>query len=275
MRRWLLCSLLAVSVAVAAGPDDLLSALKREDLALQLRKNAADASQLRTSWINPVMISYTDNRNEQFDTTQVRRDFTVTVDQPIFKSGGIWAAIKYAASTQAVGDLAVERQRRAMVKTVVATLFNFKKNRYQVQKQQLLIANDRIDILRKKEQFLSGDLDSGFLDQAILKKNRDTLQLYALQDAAAQLRKQFKDYSDADPASVLLPHFTLIDRRDFLAHHIDLAQSRQAVAQKEHYNTMTWSRYLPTLSVQASYIKPIENNYLFYAGSYPGVTDAY
>ena len=194
----------------ARAPDDLLSALKRESLKLQHEKNAADSGQLEFSWINPVSLSYTDSRNDQFDRTQKRREFVVNVDQPIFKSGGIWAAVKYSKATRKVGDLNVEIQRRQLVKQVVATLFNFRKNRYQIEKQKLLIENDRIDIERKKERYLSGDLDSGFLDQAILKKNRDTLQLYVLQDTTAQLHKQFRDLSDADPATFPLPHFSLM-----------------------------------------------------------------
>jgi hypothetical protein len=279
MRRWLLCSLLAASLLGAEEanrtPDDLLSALKRESLRLQHEKNAADSGQLEFSWINPVMLSYTDSRNDQFDTTQKRREFVVSVDQPIFKSGGIWAAVKYAKATRHVGDLGIEAQRRQLVKQVVATLFNFKKNHYQIEKQKLLIENDRIDIERKKEQYLSGDLDSGFLDQAILKKNQDTLQLYVLQDTKAQLHKQFRDLSDADPDTIPLPHFTVMSEEDFLARHIDLKRIENEIVQKDYFNTMTWARYMPTLSVQASYIKPYENSYLFYSGTFPGVTDPY
>ena len=276
MRRWLLCSLAAFSTLGAAeNPDDLLSALKRETLKLQHEKNVADSGQLEFSWINPVTLSYTDSRNDQFDTTQKRREFVVSVDQPIFKSGGIWAAVKYAEATRSVGDLAIEVQRRQLIKQVVATLFNFRKNRYQIEKQKLLIENDRLDVERKKEQYLSGDLDSGFLDQAILKKNQDTLQLYTLQDTKAQLRKQFRDLSDADPETIALPHFSMMDEKSFLAHHIDLMRQRQTITQKDYFNTMTWTRYLPTLSVQASYIKPFENNYYFTGGTLFDLTNPY
>ncbi len=276
MRRWLLCSLLAAAtLAAGQDPNDLLSALKRENLKLLHEKNAADSAQLEFSWINPIMLSYTDSRNDQFDTTQKRREFVVSVDQPIFKSGGIWYAVKYARATRQVGDLGIESQRRALIKQVVATLFNFRKNHYQIQKQKLLIENDRLDIERKKEQYLSGDLDSGFLDQAILKKNQDTLQLYVLQDTKAQLHKQFRDLSDADPATIELPHFSIMSEEAFIGRHIDLRQQREAIVQKDYFNTMTWARYMPTLSVQASYVKPFENNYFFTGGNLYDLTNDY
>ncbi|WP_300365544.1 TolC family protein [Hydrogenimonas sp.] len=273
--RWILCSVLAFSLLQAGDVDELLSALKRESLELQHRKNVADSGELEFSWINPVTLQYIDSRNEQFDTTQKRREFAIVVDQPIFKSGGIWYAVKYANATRHVGDLSIETQRRQLIKQVVATLFNFKKNEYQIRKQQLLIENDRLDIERKKEQYLSGDLDSGFLDQAILKKNQDTLNLYVLQDTKAQLHKQFNDLSDADPVTIKLPHFTLMDKETFLKNHIDLVRQKEEIVQKDYFNTMTWARYMPTLSVQASYVKPYENNYFFSGGNIYDLTDDY
>lgn len=273
--RWIASSLLAASLLNAESLDSLLSALKRESLQLQHEKNLADSGQLEYSWVNPVMLSYTDSRNEQFDETQKRREFVVSVDQPIFKSGGIWYAVKYADASRNVGDLSIEAQRRQLIKQVVATLFNFRKNDYQIRKQKLLIENDRLDIERKKEQFLSGDLDSGFLDQAILKKNQDTLNLYVLQDTRAQLHKQFRDLSDADPASIALPRLSLIKKERFLKNHIDLARQREAVTQKDYFNIMTWARYMPAVSLQASYVKPYENSYFFTGGRMTDMTDDY
>ncbi len=113
MRRWLLCSLLWAAGVVQAqeNPEKLLSALKRQSLDLQLQKNAFDSDALEWGWINPIFLRYSDSRNDQFDRTQKSRQFTVTVDQPIFKSGGILAAIKYAGATRSVGDLSVESSK--------------------------------------------------------------------------------------------------------------------------------------------------------------------
>ena len=274
--RWIVFSLLAAGILFASDdPTALLSSLKRQSLELQHRKNAADSTQLEFSWINPITVGYYDSRNNQFDTTQKRREFSVTVDQPIFKSGGIWYAVKYAKASRKVGDLTIEARERQLIKQVVAALFNFRKNRYQIEKQKLLIENDRLDIERKKEQFLSGDLDSGFLDQAILKKNQDTLNLYVLQDTRAQLFRQFRDLSDADPETIELPRFRLLDKQRYMQYHIDLRTQEEEIRQKEYFNIMTWARYLPTLSVQASYVKPYENNYFFGGGNFYDLTKEY
>lgn len=272
--RSLLCSLLVGSALFASDPADLLSTLQSDSFKLQQEKNSADSGQLEYSWINPVTISYDYSHSNQFDRTQINRSLSVRVDQPIFKSGGIWYAVKYAKATRRVGALTIEAQRRAAIKQAVATLFNIKKSIYQIKKQKLLIENDRIDIERKKEQYLSGDLDSSFLDQAILQKNRDTLALFSLEESLAQLKESFANLSDEDPESVRPPRFSLVDRDIFLKRNIDMAQSSEQILQKEYFNIMTWTRYMPTLSLQGSWVKPYKNGSI-YLSSYPSATKSY
>ncbi|MCF6201866.1 MAG: TolC family protein, partial [Hydrogenimonas sp.] len=111
--RSLLCSLLVGSALFASDPADLLSTLQSDSFKLQQEKNSADSGQLEYSWINPVTISYDYSHSNQFDRTQINRSLSVRVDQPIFKSGGIWYAVKYAKATRRVGALTIEAQRRA------------------------------------------------------------------------------------------------------------------------------------------------------------------
>ena len=259
--RFLACSLFAVTSLYAGEANKLLSSLKLETLQLKLNKNSTDSKKLEYSWINPITVSYGYTTTNQFSRTLTNKSLSVSVDQPIFKSGGIWYAVKYAKATKRVGDLGVEAERRALIKQVVSTLFNLKKSEYQIKKQKLLIENDKIDIERKKEQFLGGDLDSSFLDQAILKKNQDIMTLYTLQDTKAKLESSFKNLSDLNPSSIDLPRFTLIKKDDFIKNSINLVLAKEQVVQKDYFNTMAWARYMPTLSLQASYIKPYGNEF--------------
>lgn len=273
--RSLICSvLLAASLHAGTKPESLLSTLKESSFALQHEKNSAESGKLEYSWINPITVGYDYSKSNQFDRTQINRSLSVRVDQPIFKSGGIWYAVKYAKASRIVGDIGIEAQKRAMVKLALSSLFNIKKSQLQIKKQKLLIENDRIDIERKKEQYLSGDLDGSFLDQAILQKNRDTMALFSLEEGLASFRKSFADLSDLDPQKVKLPHFSLVSEDSFLKNNIDLALSAEEIEQKEYFNIMTWTRYMPTLSVQGSWVKPYKNGSI-YLSSYPNATKSY
>ena len=272
--RLIVCSLLSVTTLFSAEPDDLLSALKKGSFDAQLEKNSADSGQLEYSWINPITLSYDYSHSNQFDRTQINRSLSIRVDQPIFKSGGIWYAIKYAKASRSVGELGIEVQRKAAIKQAVSTLYNIKKSELQVSKQKLLIANDKIDIERKKEQYLSGDLDGSFLDQAILKKNQDSIALFSLEESMVQLRESFKNLSDADPDKIEPPHFTLIEKSTFLKNNIELALAKEQIVQKDYFNTMTWTRYMPTLSLQGSLVKPYKNGSIYLSG-FPNATKSY
>ena len=265
--HYVVCSLLVITSIYAGELDKLLSSLKLETLQLKLNQNSNESKKLEYSWINPIIVNYGHTTTDQFGKTLTNRSLSVSVDQPIFKSGGIWYAIKYAKATKRVGELGVELQKRALIKQVISTLFNLKKIEYQIQKQKLLIENDRIDIERKKEQFLSGELDSSFLDQAILKKNQDMINLYTLQDTKAKLKSNFKNLSDLEPNSVNLPRFKLIKRDDYIKNNIHLALTKEQIVQKDYFNTMTWARYMPSISLQASYVKPYEFGSVFVAPS--------
>ncbi|WP_457593269.1 TolC family protein [Hydrogenimonas sp.] len=273
--RWIICSLtLAATLCMAGEHDSLLSVLKQNSFDLQHKKNSADSGQLEYSWINPISIGYDYSHSNQFDRTQVNRSLSVRVDQPIFKSGGIWYAVKYAKASRKVGDLSIEAQRRAMIKQAVASLFNIKKSQYQIKKQKLLIENDRIDIERKKEQYLSGDLDGSFLDQAILQKNRDTMTLFSLEEGLVQMRESFGNLSDMDPDKARLPRFSLVEKERFLKENIDIALGAEQITQKGYFNIMTWTRYMPTLSLQGAWIKPYKNGSIYLSG-YPNATKSY
>ncbi len=272
---FLICSLLfTITICFGKEPYTLLSTLKEKSFEFQQRKNAAESSQLEYSWINPITIGYDYSYSNQFDRTQINRSFSVRVDQPIFKSGGIWYAVKYAKASFKVGDLGIESQRKSLIKQAVSSLFNIKKSEYQIDKQKLLVENDRIDIERKKEQYMSGDLDGSFLDQAILQKNRDMMTLFSLQESLALLRKNFADLSDMDPEKVKLPHFSLVEKKRFIDTNIDLALRREQIAQKEYFNILTLTKYLPTLSLQGAWIKPFKNG-LIYLSGYPNVAKSY
>ncbi len=272
--RLIVSSLLAATTLFSAEPDDLLSALKKGSFDAQLEKNSADSGQLEYSWINPITISYDYSHSNQFDRTQINRSLSIRVDQPIFKSGGIWYAIKYAKASRKVGELGIELQRKAAIKQAVSTLYNIKKSELQVAKQKLLIANDKIDIERKKEQYLSGDLDGSFLDQAILKKNQDSIALFSIEESMVQLRQNFANFSDMDPDEVEPPKFSLMRKSMFLKENIDIALSSEQIVQKDYFNTMTWTRYMPTLSLQGSFVKPYKNGSI-YLSSFPNATKSY
>ena len=150
----------------------VLSSLQEELIQKDTDRAVVSGKKLKDSWINPITLQYKYNRSTQTEpVTQTTNQFIISINQPIFKSGAIWASIKYAKFLTDENLAKVELKKRELIKQAYETIFQIKKVELAIEKQQLLIRNAEIDIKRKREQFLSGVIDSSFLDNAILNKN--------------------------------------------------------------------------------------------------------
>jgi len=233
--------------------ENILSSLKQKEFDIDLKKSEVESKKLRDSWINPINMSYSHTKNDQYGLDQESKIFRISIDQPIFKSGGIYFAIKYANANGKFSKLSVKEQKNELIANALNLLYSYRKTKFLIQKQKLLIENAKIDVLRKKEQYLSGIIDSSFLDQAILTKNQNELKLIELQSSLEDIYKKFKDISDANPDSLKLPNLTLIDEKDFLSNNIGIKKSKEDEKVKRYFKNMTIARYLPSFSLTASY----------------------
>jgi outer membrane protein TolC len=234
--------------------ENYLSREKNLLLDYQEEINRLQSSVLRKSWINPVMINYTESTSTQpWDERVTDRTFSVGIDQPIFKSGGIYYAIRFADLQEGANRAEIELQRRGLIVQAITTLFELKKNRLQQKQLKLKIRNDSIDIRRKREQYDAGVIDSSFLNQAILQRNRDRTTLLATELAEKNLRNAFSLLSDKKPDGLKLPRLTLLGFDEYRTFNMELEAQRLRVAQSEYESKMTWAKYLPTLSLNADY----------------------
>ncbi len=242
-------SLLFLPVMLLA--NSLLNSLKQEELSLEKKAAINQAKQLRDSWIMPIRLSYLYQKGNQFPNQELK-NFSVTIDQPIFKSGGIWAAIKYANAKKIASLYGVELKRNQLIALVIELVYKRKRLILQEQKQKLLIKNAQINVEVKKDAYLHGLLDSTFLDNAILQKNSAELALLDLKQQRVSLQKNLRDLSDIN-FEVKLPRFSLRKREDFLQRNINILQQREQKMAAKYNSFMQVARYMPSLSLIANY----------------------
>lgn len=260
--------LLAAGVSMLSYADELgeiLSTKKSMIFDYQMQTNELESDKLYKSWINPVMLRYSKNFNEQFKTgTIITENFTVSIDQPIFRSGGIYYAMKYSEALREANSAEINLQRRMMITDAVTTLFNIHKNRLQQNKMHYQINNDKIDIRQKRDSYNAGLLDSSFLDQAMLKKSQDETTLLELELGLRAYQQQFSLLSDKDPDTLKLPTLKLVNKQTYKEANLELQRDRQKALEKSHNQKMTWAKYLPTVSVNGQYtdgdINPLFQN---------------
>ncbi len=244
--RWALTLILP---ALLFG-QNWLSELKERQIELQKKEAIVEAKKLHDSWINPVRISYLYQRGDQFPNQELK-NFTISIDQPIFKSGGIWAAIKYANAKKIASLYGVKANKNSLIALVIKLAYELRQADLRIRKQRLLIENAKIDVKTKEDAYLSGVLDSTFLDQALLQKNAKELALLELLDQKVALEKNIRDLTDAMPKK--LPRFSIVTKKDFLSKNLALKRAGEEVVSSKYYKIMSWSRYLPSLSLRASY----------------------
>ncbi len=251
---FVLCSLGLSSLLYADELGSILSDNKELLFDYQMQSNELESDKLSNSWMNPVRLQYGRNYSTQFgDQTIDTGSYSVVVDQPIFRSGGIYYGIKYAQAFRDANQADIQLQKRTMIGDAVSILFNLKKTKLEQEKMRFQLKNDAIDILQKRESYEAGLLDSSFLDQAILKKSQDETALLEMELTLMELNQRFSLLSDKNPYSLRLPVLKLMSKTKYREANLELKRDRLRAEQSDYNEKVTWAKYLPALSLQGQY----------------------
>ncbi len=232
---------------------DLLSKEKNLQLQLDFEKNEAQTKILRDSWIEPVNGSYSGSFKEQFGQQQQNYSGSVSIDQPIFKSGGIYYALKYASANAYYNRLGLKLGERALIKEVISSIIALRITDLSIQKARLSVQDREAETAFNKESLHAGEMDLGSFNLSVIARNDAQSALEALLAQKAEQLYTFSMLSDADYQKVSLPQLQLLDKKRFTRTHIELGQMRQDFRQKDYAHGVTLTSYLPQLSLSASY----------------------
>ena len=266
-KHLILFSLLSILLFSEDELKNLLSSDQNQLLEYQKEQNKVQSDKLEKAWINPVLLEYSKNYTTQFGTTINTGQFVVSVNQPIFKMGGIWSAIKYAKAQGAANNLDIELQKRELISKALNILYNLKQSAYKIKKLDLLIANDNIDIQIQKESYEQGLSNRTLYDQALLKHNQDVTSRLELELSIVKLKNDFSLLSNINPYELTLPHFGMMDRQRYIQEQLELKRDSLRVEEKRHNRYMTLTKYMPEVSVTGKYTDEDLNPLFSFPGS--------
>ncbi len=248
----LLLSLLLVSpFSLLAQEEKVLSEDRLNLFELEQKKANEDSSKLKKDWINPIQYQFTKNFGEDYENEKSM----ITINQPIFQSGGIYEAIKYADSTHKYASLEIEQQKKLLVIQALNYLYMIKKTDINLQKAKLSVLNAEIDVNRKKEQVLNGFLDSSFLDNAILALNNAKHSIIDLKYQKRELINNFHNISSENYTKFELPKLKLYSKKEFLEKNIEIQKANADIVRKDNFAYMTLTKYLPSVNAFYNYSK--------------------
>ena len=233
--------------------DGYISEIKNDEFNYDYSKNEAENSKLRDSWIAPLNLNYSHSTSNPYGADQVSQNAAIKMDQPIFRSGGIYYGIKYANALRKYSDYSVDVAKRKMIKDAISLLIQIKQSDLKLMRQDLQIKNSEINLAQNKEQYLNGQLDSGFLDNAIIERNIVIQNLYDMQTAKERLISSFNTLSDLDYMKVTIPHLELLNKEEFLKHNIVLKMVDSQIEKDDYNKNVTIAKYLPAVSLTAGY----------------------
>jgi len=233
--------------------DEYISVNKKEQFNFDYQKNDAENSKLRDSWIAPLNLSYSHSTSNPYDNEQTSKNAAIKMDQPIFQSGGIYYGIKYANALRKYSDYSVDVAKRKMIKDAISLLIQIKQSDLKISRQELQIKNSEISLAQKKEQYLNGQLDSGFLDNAVIERNFVIQNLYDMETSKERLISSFSTLSDLDYEQARIPHLELLGKAEFLQHNIVLKMADSQIEKDGYNKNVTIAKYLPSVSLSAGY----------------------
>ena len=208
---------------------------------------------LRDSWISPFQLSYSYIKSEPYDNEQTSMNALISIDQPIFKFGGIYYGIKYANASRISNDLSIEQQKRALIKQAVSLLMQIKQGQLQIDAQKLRIDNAIINLEQQKELYINGQLDSGFFNNAVIEKNEAKQTLFDLEASFERVVSSFQSISDVDYKTAMIPHLQYLEKDAFMAHNIDTRLYQSAIERDHNQKRMIAAKYFPQLSFYGAY----------------------
>ena len=243
--------------------DEYISENKKEQFNYDYQKNEAEGSKLRDSWIAPLRLNYSYNVSNPSRENQKSQSAAIRMDQPIFQSGGIYYGIKFATASKEYSDYSIDVAKRKMIKDAISFLMHLKQTDLKEQKQKLQIKNSEINLALKEEQYMSGQLDSGFLDNAVIERNFVIQTLYDIQTAKERLVSSFNALSDLNYKNTSVPHLEFLDEEEFLKYNIILKVADSQIQRDRYSENITIAKYLPKVSVTAGYNWSKSENQIF------------
>ena len=233
--------------------DDYISKNKKEQFDYDFKKNEAESSKLRDSWIAPLNLNYSHTKSNPYGDDQTSENAAIKMDQPIFQSGGIYYGIKFAEASKIYSNYSIDVVKRKLIKDAISLLMQIKQMDLKISKQKLQIENSEINLAQKKEGYLNGQLDSGFLDSAIVERNVLIQALYDIETNKERVISKFHAISDMNHENTSVPTLKLITQEQFLEQNIILCMSESEIIKNGYAKDLTLTKYLPRVNATAGY----------------------
>lgn len=236
--------LVIVSNIVAS---DVLSNTQTDMLNLTNEKNIQDSSKLKKDLLNPIIYQY--SYSNDIDNDRQTKKSSLSINQSIFRFGGIYYALRYSLSLQDLANLNLSIQKKLLLFKTYSLVYNIKKLDIKISQQKNLLSSATIDLKIKKESVFKGLLDISFLNNSLISKNKISSIVIDLEFQKEKLINDLKALSDIDYKKIITPKLEVLSQKDFISHNLSIKKDSLTVKQNDYTKGITNAKYLPNISV--------------------------
>ncbi|MCX6051486.1 MAG: TolC family protein [Campylobacterales bacterium] len=235
------------------GDDLPLSEQKTELLKLKREKIIQDGESAKNSWISPVILSTTVNKNKNQNLESQTNSAGLDWSQDLFRSGGISQSIAKAEYSKDANLLGISIEEATYLKQIYKLYTQISRDRLVYKQNELSLKNRDIDLFIIKAKYKVGSADISELNRITIDKDTVRTNLITLKNTLKNEEYELKKLTgDVNSDTLQLPNIPLLSQNDYIKSHLELLQYSQKNKRDEAISGVTRSAYLPKLTFVSS-----------------------
>lgn len=236
--------------------DELpLSQEKTQMLQLKREKIYEDADIQKRSWVSPLMLSLSANKNKNAtDLQSETKNAGIEWSQDLFRSGGIYYTIEQAEALERASLLGVDREERGYLKQVYTLLIQIERDRLKLRQNELSLRNRDIDLFIIKAKYKAGSADISELNRSTIDRDNARTSVIVIKNTLRNEEYELKKVTGEKQSGLLFPvDIPLLSKEEYLKAHLELLEYEANGKRDEAASKISRSAYLPRLTFNGSY----------------------
>ncbi len=260
MKKLLVINL--IPICLFGNSDEVILKESKLDLLEKSRKQVEKSSEaIKNLWLGGVNLESSYNFSESKNKSDDYLNFSATVSQDVFRSGGIEYQIEKGKIVKNLNMSIIDKNEQDLIFLLYSLVLNIKKLDVDLQKQKLLIANQQLIISNQQDSYLKGVINLDQLDQSIIELNNIKNIEENIISSRIDLIASLKDITDISYNKIKIPVLNLPSIDNFLTNNIDLDINQKEVYSLDIEKKLAYAQYLPRIAVYGGY--QWENSNLF------------
>jgi len=250
-------SILLASSLVQPSQENTLKPLaeyQKQTIFLERAKAKSRYDSLVLDWLNPLNFSLTKRVSKSSSGSESEtQSASLQLQQDIFRSGGIYYAVKYADAQYQSDLLGADKTEASLLKQLYSNLITLRRLEAEREKALLEIRNAEISVEIKREMFHAGASDITELNNAIMSQNSLHNALLDIEASLQGTRHTLKTLTEVAPESITVPEYKRISEEAYERLNYALRENEKALRLSDYTYKLTRASFLPKLTLNGEY----------------------